>query len=184
VIVQCEKGYVVIPSYEKATAYNPDGTELQSWTIKAPKDENANDRHFANFFKAIRSGNHEDLNADILEGHLSSALCHTGAISYLLGQHKPAAEVEKEVAGNERWADSYKRMNEHLQANGVDINDPKIQVGPWLDMNPRTEKFVNNPAADKLLTREYRKGYAVPDAGVALSQQIYDRIPQPVARRQ
>ena len=36
--------------------------------------------HFGNFVNAVRSRKHEDLNADILEGHLSSA-CATWAIS-------------------------------------------------------------------------------------------------------
>jgi len=42
--------------------------------------------HMANFLKAVRSRNREDLNADILEGHLSSALCHLGNVAYRLGR--------------------------------------------------------------------------------------------------
>ncbi|MBN2216534.1 MAG: Gfo/Idh/MocA family oxidoreductase, partial [Pirellulales bacterium] len=56
--------------------------------------------HFDNFIKAIRSRNHEDLHADILDGHLSSALCHTGNISWQLGKQVPLADVK-------RWADNY-----------------------------------------------------------------------------
>ena len=41
--------------------------------------------HFRNFVKAIRSRNHEDLNADILEGHISAAMVHMANISYRLG---------------------------------------------------------------------------------------------------
>ena len=39
-----------------------------------------------NFLAAVRSRRSADLNAEILEGHLSSALCHTGNISYRLGR--------------------------------------------------------------------------------------------------
>ena len=45
--------------------------------------------HFANFTKAVRSRNAGELHADILEGHLSSALCHLGNISYRLGREVP-----------------------------------------------------------------------------------------------
>ncbi len=160
IIVQCEKGYVVVPSYTNATAFNPDGEQIESWVSKG----NAETRHFGNLFDAIRSGKYQDLNGEILEGHLSSALCHTGAISHVLGTPKTAAEIEKEVSGNKLWADSWNRMAEHLAANKVDVSDPKLNVGPWLEMNPKTEKFTNNEAANKLLTREYRKGYEVPEA--------------------
>ncbi len=30
-------------------------------------------------------------------------------------------------------------------------------------MNPRTERFTNNKAANPLLAREYRKGFEVPE---------------------
>ena len=45
---------------------------------KAVKSFNEGDIkfHFANFVDAVRSRDAGNLNADILEGHLSSALCH------------------------------------------------------------------------------------------------------------
>jgi hypothetical protein len=42
--------------------------------------------HRENFFKAVRSRKVSDLTADILEGHLSSSLCHLANISYRLGR--------------------------------------------------------------------------------------------------
>ena len=30
-------------------------------------------------------------------------------------------------------------------------------------MNPATERFIENPEADTLLTREYRQGFVVPE---------------------
>jgi predicted dehydrogenase len=41
---------------------------------------------FANFVQCIRSRKVEDLYCDILEGHLSSTLCHLSNISYKLGR--------------------------------------------------------------------------------------------------
>ena len=42
--------------------------------------------HFANFVKAVKARDPKLLNADIEEGHLSSAYCHLGNIAYRLGR--------------------------------------------------------------------------------------------------
>jgi len=42
--------------------------------------------HVENFLKAVRSRRHTDLTGDILEGHLSAALCHLANISYRTGR--------------------------------------------------------------------------------------------------
>lgn len=156
VIVQCEKGFIVCPSYTKCTAHDNDGKEIKSWS--------GGGDHFGNFLDAVRSGNHEDLNADILDGHLSSALCHTGNISHLLGHSRTGPQIREQVATNALMADSFERMAKHIDANGIDISDPKLSVGPWLVMDPDTETFPGNEAANKLLTRNYREAYVVPDA--------------------
>jgi len=46
----------------------------------------ASSNHWANFIDAIRSGNNETLNCDIIEGHLSSSLPLLANISYRLGR--------------------------------------------------------------------------------------------------
>ncbi|WP_437186664.1 Gfo/Idh/MocA family protein [Planctomicrobium sp. SH668] len=161
VVVECENGYVLVPSnYSKVTAHHHDGEVIEEWTSKGDVTK----LHFDNLFDAVRSGRYTDLNGDILEGHLSSALCHTGAISYMLGQPATAEEIRKQVASIPVWASSFERMEQHLAANGVDISDPKLHVGPWLEMDPVQEKFISNPQADELLTREYRENYVVPAA--------------------
>jgi predicted dehydrogenase len=45
----------------------------------------SNEPHLQNFFKAVRSRRHEDLNADVEEGRRSAALCHLANISYRVG---------------------------------------------------------------------------------------------------
>ncbi len=42
--------------------------------------------HFSNFMDSVRSRRMEDLNADILEGHMSTAMMHLGNIAYRTGQ--------------------------------------------------------------------------------------------------
>ena len=59
--------------------------------------------------------------------------------------------------------DSLERLATHLKANDVDINVDKLTLGEFLKMDPTTERFIDNPAADKMLTREYRAPYVVPE---------------------
>ena len=155
VIVQCEQGYVLVPDYVQAFAFDNDGEVIKNWTGAG--------NHFLNFLQAVRSREVSDLNADILEGHLSSALCHTGNISHRLGSSVPASVIEKQLESDELAADSFQRMARHLEANEVDIEDSTITLGPWLEMDPVSERFINNRQANELLTREYRKPFVVPD---------------------
>src|SRR5205807_1494988 len=74
--------------------------------------------HFSNFIKAVRSRKREDLNADILEGHLSSALCHLGNISYRLGKQSDPEELQATLKNDGAATETLARMEEHLAANG------------------------------------------------------------------
>ena len=158
VIVQCEKGYLVVPSYTNVTAYGLDDQVIKTW--KGGAD------HYENFLKAVRSRKHEDLNADILQGHLSSALCHTGNVSYQLGKKTTPYEIAETIKGNELLADSFNRMVEHLAANGVAVDQPILTQGEVLKMDGKAEKFIGNEAASHRLSREYRKPYVVEEIKV------------------
>ncbi|HWE39487.1 MAG TPA: Gfo/Idh/MocA family oxidoreductase [Isosphaeraceae bacterium] len=46
----------------------------------------AEQSHFDNFVKAVQARKPETLHAEILEGHLSSALCHLGNVAYRVGR--------------------------------------------------------------------------------------------------
>jgi len=152
-IAHCEKGYLA-----GTTAFDTTGAKLG---LDA-KDDGRDGDHFRNFINAIKSGKHEDLNADVLDGHLSSALGHLGNISYRLGELQPMSKDNPfgtYDAGNEAFA----RMREHLKAQGVNLDKSLLRVGPLLSFDPQAEKFVGNDAANKLITREYRKPFVVPE---------------------
>ena len=105
----------------------------------------------------------DDLNADILEGHLSSALCHTANISYRLGQkEKPEAILEK-IKGDTFATESFGRMKEHLGKNEVDITKDLLTLGPVLKMDGKTERFIDQDAANAMLKDKYRAPFVVPD---------------------
>jgi predicted dehydrogenase len=156
VVVQCEHGSVVCTSkYDEVKAFGPSGEELKTWQ--------GGGNHFQNFLQAVRSRNTSDLHADALQGHLSSALCHTGQISHQLGEPHPADEILQSVSKNERLRDSLERMFAHLRANDIDIDKPAVVVGASLEMNPTTERFTNNSPANDLLRREDRKPFVTPE---------------------
>ena len=157
-IIECEGGYVVVPNYRSATAYDKDGKQLQHWQGGGGDAE-----HMSNFVKAVLSRKKEDLYADILEGHLSSALCHTGNISYRLGTKKSPDEIKEAIKDDKGMVESWNRMAEHLAANDVDITTDKVTLGVPLKMNTQTEKFIGNDKANALLTRNYRAPYIVPE---------------------
>ncbi|NLZ03306.1 MAG: hypothetical protein GXY25_22560, partial [Pirellulaceae bacterium] len=88
-------------------------SQLTDWrTESAP--------HFKNWIDAIRSRKHEDLNADVEQGHLSTTVCHLAKIS--------------------------------------------CQLGRSVHFDPKTERFVNDPEADRYLRRDvYRAPYVIPE---------------------
>src|SRR5207248_10421300 len=155
-------GYVVCPSYNSGVAYSASGEILKRFS--------GGGDHYDNFVQAVRKRLGGDfqaavkhLNADILEGHLSSALCHTGNISYRMGKSHPAEEIRDTIKSNKDLSEAFGRMEEHLAANKVDLGKTPATLGLGLNMDPKTEKFIGNPAADQLLTREYRKPFVVPE---------------------
>ena len=160
VIFYGSEGYVVLTGYTRGKAFDLDG--------KVVKEFNGGGDHYGNFVDAVRSRNHEDLNADILEGHLSAALAHTGTISYRLGAEISLGDLKQELAKVESNDDSAKtlaRTVEHLNENKVDLAETKLTLGPMLAMDPKTETFNGNDRANAMLTRDYRKPFVVPAAG-------------------
>jgi len=127
--------------------------------------EGGTESHFANFLKAMRSRKVSELHADILETHQSTALCHIGNISYRLGQPSSTGEIQNELGQlkvHEQVLETFERTRQHLVENNVDLDKSKLTLGPLLRLDSDKEKFVHNPTADALLTREYRQPFAVP----------------------
>jgi predicted dehydrogenase len=160
VVVECEGGWVVIgDDANSARIQDKHGQEIKRFT--ANQDHGAD--HFANFIAAVRSRNPAGLKADILEGHLSSALCHTGNISYRLGSTRAPEEIRETVKAQPGMAEALGRMEEHLAANQVDLRQTPATLGVLLNMDTKTERFIDNEAANPLLTRDYRDPFVVPE---------------------
>jgi hypothetical protein len=153
--VECEGGTVVVPNYSGAIVFDKDGQEVK-------KFEGSED-HFKNFINACRSRRVDDLHADILEGHLSSALCHTGNISHLLGKKNDPDAILETIKGDKFATDSFDRMKEHLAKNKIDLTKEMLTLGPVLKMDGKTERFIDHEAANGMLKDKYREPYVVPE---------------------
>lgn len=157
VIVDCEGGRVVVPSYTSAQAMDKSGNVLMSWK------DNPAPNHEGNFVAAVRSRKASDLRAPLSEGHVSSALCHTANISYRLGQTQPPAAIREQIAADAMLSEAYARLAENLAANNVDLAKTPATLGAALTMDPATERFIGNDNANALLRREYRAPYVLPE---------------------
>jgi predicted dehydrogenase len=153
-VFHCADGYLVCPAYTTAIAYNHNGEVLRRF--EGPTD------HFANFIAAVRSRRQADLNADILEGHLSSALCHLANISYRLGRVLPFDRRASAFGDDREAAETLARTDAHLRENRVALDETSYRVGRRLTVDQRTERFVGDEEANRYLTREYRRGFEVP----------------------
>ena len=102
-----------------------------------------------------------------MTGHLSAGVSHLGNISYYLGESNRVspAEIEAVISKVKSLDDNVvtlQRTIEHLKANGVDLDKWPLSLGPMLQFDNETERFVGNDQANSLLTREYRSGFEVP----------------------
>jgi len=154
VVIECEGGY-----FAGGSVYNYDDEKIKQFKVTGGGS------HHANFIKAVRSRKVGDLNADILEGHLSTALCHMGNISYRLGQAAPRDQIVQSVKTTKELPDAFERFQEHLLLNVVDVQKTPWILGPWLTMDAGTERFVGefSDEANEHLSRNYRKPFLVPE---------------------
>lgn len=146
------EGVVVSTNYNSGVALDLKGNVIKKFA--------GDGDHYGNFIKAVRSRKSTDLHADILEGHLSSSLCHLGNISYRLGSQQPINTAGKSLGDDKQAYETFASMSDHLGQNMV--KDAQIRVGRKLQIDQTSETFVSDPEANLMLTREYRKGFEVP----------------------
>ena len=157
-VAHCEGGYITIPSanYSLAQAFDNDGKLL--------KEFKGVESHHANFIEAVRSRKESDLHGPLLQGHLSSTLVHLANISYRTGKQLKPGEIRDQIKGSNQLAEPFGRFTEHLAANQIDLAKTPAQCGAPLRFDGVKENFTgeNSVAANKLLGREYRKPWVVP----------------------
>jgi predicted dehydrogenase len=151
------EGFAVGPSYFSGAAFDYDGKELGTWSGGTYQ------QHFGNFVKAIKSRNRADLHLDIEEGHLSSALAHLGNVSWALGETVAPGTRPALAADDPHVAASLDTFAAYLADQQIDYATTPLRLGRELTLDPRTERS-DDPEANRLFTRDYRKGYELPRA--------------------
>jgi predicted dehydrogenase len=157
IIVEGTNGYVVMTSYSSGTAFDLDGKPISQF------NGGGDDRHYKNLTEAMRDRAYQTLNADIEQGHLSSALCHLGNISLRLGKEIAGEEVVAALKGqgaDESISETWDRTAAHLNENKV--AGYSILMGKPLSIDPVSETFKGPDAPNHWLTREYRAPYSIP----------------------
>ncbi len=125
-IVHGTEGFVA-----EESLFDRDGKLVQTF-------QGRSENHFANFIKAVRSGKRTDLNADIVEGHQSTSLCHVGNISYRVGRPLPVEAITAFLEKQSLHDDvprTFARTVEHLRARGVDLNESPLILGELLKID-------------------------------------------------
>jgi predicted dehydrogenase len=154
VVIECEGGY-----YAGGWAWDYKGERIKQFK------ESGGGSHHANFIKAVRSRKVSDLNADILQGHLSTAACHMGNVSYRIGREASRDDIVQSIKSNNVLMDAFERFQEHLLMNIVDVRKTPRIMGPWVTVDPDTEKFVGefSDQANAYLSRNCREPFIVPE---------------------
>ena len=162
IAIECEHG-TFAGGGGGGVVYDGDGKRAKSFT------SSGGGTHMANFIQAVRSRKAQDLKAPIAGGHLSSALCHLGNISYRLGTDTAAPEIAARVSSRPEMTETIERLESHLTANGVDLAQVKPTLGPVLTLLPGEERFASSSEydmaafANRLLRDGYRPPYVVPE---------------------
>lgn len=122
-----------------------------------------NVKHQANFIEAVRKQDRSILNAEIAVGNDSTGWCNLANVAFRAGSnftYEAASAVDMD-----QWQTLIGEMDEHVKAHGMTLDNDEIRLSPMLELDPKTEQFVGEhaDAANPFLTREYRKGYEVPE---------------------
>lgn len=151
-----EGGYMFFPK---------SGGEPQKLEVDEPKIAVAD--AFPAFINAVRTRKPEDNNCDAEVAHYSAAGCHLSNISYRLGVGDPKNyDKARSLAGtNKEVVAALEKIRDNCKAFGIPTDEMTWTIGPVLTFDPKTEKFTGDQAeaANKLLTREYRAPFVVPE---------------------
>lgn len=143
------------------TRFFPRGSDKPAPLPEVETRRRPGNDHFTNFIAAVRSRRQDDLNADILEGHYSSALCHLANISYRLGSNAAFNPRTRAFGASKDANDALARMEEHLRDRSLKLQDMQLRVGRRLTLEANAERFANDQDANRLLSRQNRTGFTV-----------------------
>ena len=135
VIVQCENG-AFIGDTGGGWAYDKNGQRIKQFV------GDGGGGHPQNFIDTVRSRRKSDLKAPLATGHLSTACCLFGNISYRLGKPASCDEIKTQIAGHTQGQETLERIEKHLAANNVDLKENPLRLGPWLNIDIKSQEIT------------------------------------------
>jgi predicted dehydrogenase len=156
-VIHCEGGYYA-GGRGKGASYDTNGKKLREFT-----GDSGIGSHQRNFVDAVKAHNRKLLNAEVQIGHQSTAWCNLADVALRAGKHY---SHEKAIAAREDlepWGSLVDQIEQHLKRNKVDIKKSRFQLGPMLEFDANTQKFVGDGSdnANRYLQREYRSNFEV-----------------------
>jgi len=147
----------------RGTKFYPKGSEKEAPLPDAEVTHRPGKGNFGNFIAACRSRKKEDLNAEILQGHLSCIPIHLANASYRLGDDVPFNGKTKAFGDDKEAYETLERMEEHLsKGNGLKLDGLDYRLGKKLTFDASSET-TGDAKADAILHGTYRKGFEVPE---------------------
>jgi hypothetical protein len=112
----------------------------------------------------MRQGKLVSPNQSVLQGHFSASLSHLANMSWRLGRKLNPDEVRERLQGDKEALETLADFEENLRANKIDPGVDQPVVGPWLTLDPTTERFTGEFAdeGNKLIEEEYRDEFKLP----------------------
>ncbi len=161
-VIDCEGGYFAGDASGGAL-YDKQDEKIQEFPDDG-RSKGLETAHLSNFIAAVRSRKANDLAAEALQGHHSTACCHMANVSYRLGKLARPEVIRETIQANRELSDAFERCREYLRENEVNLDTTPAVLGPWVTFDAKQERFVNEFAkgANALSQREYRKPFVVP----------------------
>jgi predicted dehydrogenase len=136
IIFQCEQGYFA-GFRGGGWVYDNQGKRVKQFVGDGGR------AHTANFIEALRQRKTNILNAPIQQGHISSAVCHLGNLSYRLGQDASREAILAKIGERPLARETFARIEKHLKANEVDIAKTPMKLGPWLTLDQDSDSITH-----------------------------------------
>src|SRR5881397_3979204 len=127
-VIDCEGGYFAGDASGGAL-FDKQGKKIKDF----PDDggsKGLETAHLGNFVAAVRSRKADDLVAEALQGHHSTACCHMANVSYRLGKQARPEVIRETIKANRELSDAFERCREYLRENEVNLDTAPAVLGP------------------------------------------------------
>ncbi|MEN6577438.1 MAG: Gfo/Idh/MocA family oxidoreductase [Phycisphaerales bacterium] len=157
--IQCENASVRI-ARGGGWSYDNDGKRFYQYK------GDGGSGHAQNFINALRSGQREDLAAEIEVGHFGTAICHQANIAWRAGKEATVDQVRESMRSHDDAADTLYAILKQLDGNDVNLTQKPFVLGPTLTYDRAKEQFTGDHAeqANKYIKCSYREPFVIRDS--------------------